>query len=161
MGFADGARESAQDWRELLLDLKSRGLTTAPQLAIADGGFGFSKALGEIWPMTQGQRCWVHKTANVLNKLPRARSRRQSAACRRSGWRRRGPRPWWRSTLSSKTTAEIRESRRLPGQRPGGVARLLRLSRRALETLENVETDRERCRHSARRHDPHERLPVE
>jgi putative transposase len=72
IGFTDGARESAQDWRELLLDLKARGLATAPQLAIADGGLGFWKALGEIWPMTQEQRCWVHKTANVLNKLPKS-----------------------------------------------------------------------------------------
>jgi putative transposase len=60
IGFTDGARESAQDWRELLLDLKRRGLTGAPQLAIADGGLGFWKALGEIWPTTREQRCWVH-----------------------------------------------------------------------------------------------------
>lgn len=72
IGFTDGARESAQDWRELLLDLKARGLATAPQLAVADGGLGFWKALGEIWPMTREQRCWVHKTANVLNKLPKS-----------------------------------------------------------------------------------------
>jgi putative transposase len=72
IGFTDGARESAQDWRELLLDLKRRGLTGAPQLAIADGGLGFWKALGEIWPTTREQRCWVHKTANVLNKLPKS-----------------------------------------------------------------------------------------
>ena len=72
IGFTDGARESAQDWRELLLDLKRRGLAGAPQLAIADGGLGFWKALGEIWPTTREQRCWVHKTANVLNKLPKS-----------------------------------------------------------------------------------------
>jgi putative transposase len=72
IGFTDGARESAQDWRELLLDLKRRGLTGAPQLAIADGGLGFWKALGEIWPTTREQRCWAHKTANVLNKLPKS-----------------------------------------------------------------------------------------
>lgn len=72
IGFTDGARESAQDWRELLLDLKRRGLTVPPKLAIADGGLGFWKALGEIWPTTRQQRCWVHKTANVLNKLPRS-----------------------------------------------------------------------------------------
>lgn len=71
VGFTDGLRESAQDWRELLLDLKRRGLAHAPELAIADGGLGFWKAVGEIWPKTVEQRCWVHKTANVLNKLPR------------------------------------------------------------------------------------------
>ena len=72
LGFTDGARESAQDWRELLLDLKSRGLAIAPKLAVADGALGFWKALGEVWPTTQEQRCWVHKTANILNKLPKS-----------------------------------------------------------------------------------------
>jgi putative transposase len=72
IGFTDGARESAQDWRELLLDLKRRGLSISPKLAVADGGLGFWKALGEIWPMCVEQRCWVHKTANVLNKLPKS-----------------------------------------------------------------------------------------
>ena len=72
LGFTDGARESAQDWRELLLDLKSRGLIIAPQIAVADGALGFWKALGEVWPTTQEQRCWVHKTANILNKLPKS-----------------------------------------------------------------------------------------
>ena len=72
LGFTDGARESAQDWRELLLDLKSRGLAIAPKLAIADGALGFWKAIGEVWPATRDQRCWVHKTANVLNKLPKS-----------------------------------------------------------------------------------------
>ena len=72
LGFTDGARESAQDWRELLLELKSRGLIIAPQIAVADGALGFWKALGEVWPTTQEQRCWVHKTANILNKLPKS-----------------------------------------------------------------------------------------
>ncbi len=72
IGFSDGARESAQDWRELLLDLKDRGLVAPPRLAIADGALGFWKAVGELWPTTAGQRCWVHKIANVLNKLPKS-----------------------------------------------------------------------------------------
>ena len=72
VGFADGLRESAQSWRDLLLDLKRRGLTMAPELAVADGALGFWKALGEVWPNTAEQRCWVHKTANVLNKLPKS-----------------------------------------------------------------------------------------
>lgn len=72
IGFTDGARESAHDWRELLFGLKRRGLTMAPELAVADGGLGFWKALGEVWPTTREQRCWVHKTANVLNKLPKS-----------------------------------------------------------------------------------------
>ena len=72
IGFTDGARESAQDWRELLLDLKHRGLAMPPRLAVADGALGFWKAVGELWPTTAEQRCWVHKMANVLNKLPKS-----------------------------------------------------------------------------------------
>ena len=72
IGFTDGTRESAHDWRVLLLDLKRRGLTIAPELAVADGALGFWKALGEVWPKTCEQRCWVHKTANVLAKLPKS-----------------------------------------------------------------------------------------
>src|SRR5260370_5922384 len=79
LGFTDGGRESAQDWGELLLDLKNRGLAVAPELAVAKpalakagGALGFWKALGELWPTTREQRCWVHKTANVLNKLPKS-----------------------------------------------------------------------------------------
>ena len=72
VGLIDGVRESAQSWRELLLDLKRCGLAVAPDLAIADGALGFWKAIEEVWPRTRSQRCWVHKTANVLNKLPKS-----------------------------------------------------------------------------------------
>jgi len=72
VGLADGLRESAQSWRDLLLDLKRRGLASGPQLAVGDGALGFWKALDEVWPNTPAQRCWVHKTANVLNKLPKS-----------------------------------------------------------------------------------------
>jgi transposase-like protein len=72
VGLVDGVRESAQSWRELLLDLKRRGLAVAPELAVADGALGFWQAIEEVWPNTRGQRCWVHKTANVLNKLPKS-----------------------------------------------------------------------------------------
>ena len=72
VGFTDGARESAHDWRELLLDLKRRGLDAQPELMIADGALGFWKAASEVWPKASEQRCWVHKTANVLAKLPKS-----------------------------------------------------------------------------------------
>src|SRR5213079_2912250 len=72
VGLIDGVRESAQSWRELLLDLKRRGLSMGPELAVADGALGFWQAVEEVWPQTRGQRCWVHKTANVLNKLPKS-----------------------------------------------------------------------------------------
>jgi len=67
-----GFRESELSWKQLLLDLKSRGLTTAPQLAIGDGALGFWKALSKVYDGTRRQRCWVHKTANVLNSLPKS-----------------------------------------------------------------------------------------
>jgi putative transposase len=72
VGLIDGVRESAQSWRELLLDLKRRGLAMGPELAVADGALGFWQAIEQVWPQTRGQRCWVHKTANVLNKLPKS-----------------------------------------------------------------------------------------
>jgi Transposase and inactivated derivatives len=69
VGFQVGVRESAQSWHELLVDIQARGLTIAPELAVADGALGFWKALEEVFPTTRHQRCWVHKTANVLNKV--------------------------------------------------------------------------------------------
>jgi transposase-like protein len=69
VGFQTGVRESAQSWRELLIDLKQRGLAIAPDLAVGDGALGFWKAIEEAFPSTRNQRCWVHKTANVLNKV--------------------------------------------------------------------------------------------
>lgn len=68
-----GYRESTTSWKELLLRLRDRGLTVAPELAIADGALGFWAALDEVFPSTKGQRCWVHKTANVLDKLPKSK----------------------------------------------------------------------------------------
>lgn len=68
VGFQVGVRESPQSWRELLVDVKRRGLKCAPEIAVGDGALGFWKALDEIFPGAKHQRCWVHKTANVLNK---------------------------------------------------------------------------------------------
>lgn len=69
IAISEGYRESEQSWRALLLACKERGLEVDPELAIADGALGFWKALPKIWPKTRGQRCWVHKTANVLDKI--------------------------------------------------------------------------------------------
>lgn len=71
IAVADGYRESDQSWRELLLDVKARGLEVEPSLAIGDGALGFWKAMRQVWDTTKEQRCWVHKTANVLDKLPK------------------------------------------------------------------------------------------
>ena len=72
LGFQVGVRESAQSWRELLVDLKARGLSAPPDLAVGDGALGFWKALDEVFPDTRHQRCWTHKMSNVLNKLPKS-----------------------------------------------------------------------------------------
>jgi transposase-like protein len=71
LSIEDGVRESTQSWREVLLALKHRGLEVAPKLAVGDGALGFWAALDEVYPETRQQRCWVHKTANVLNYLPK------------------------------------------------------------------------------------------
>jgi transposase-like protein len=72
IAIQDGHRESEQSWKELLLDVQARGLTIEPKLAIGDGALGFWKAVRQVWPETAEQRCWVHKTANVLDKLPKS-----------------------------------------------------------------------------------------
>jgi len=72
VGVWDGCRESEQSWKELLLDLKRRGLGDPPKIAVGDGALGFWKALAQVYPSTRPQRCWVHKTRNVLNKLPKS-----------------------------------------------------------------------------------------
>ncbi len=71
VSLTDGFRESEQSWKEVLLDLKRRGLAIDPRLAVGDGALGFWKALPQVYGETRIQRCWVHKTANVLNKLPK------------------------------------------------------------------------------------------
>jgi transposase-like protein len=71
IAVADGFRESEQSWKALLLDVKARGLSIDPKLATGDGALGFWKALPQVFPTTREQRCWVHKTANVLDKLPK------------------------------------------------------------------------------------------
>src|SRR5438094_897195 len=72
VGFQVGVRESAQSWRELLVDVKRRGLSIAPEIAVGDGALGFWRALDEVFPGTAHQRCWVHKTANILDKVPKS-----------------------------------------------------------------------------------------
>lgn len=71
LAIADGERESEHSWKAVLLDLKARGLTVPPKLAVADGAMGFWPALEQVWPACAKQRCWVHKTVNVLDKLPK------------------------------------------------------------------------------------------
>lgn len=72
LAVSDGFRESMQSWKELLLDVRSRGLKKAPRLAVCDGAMGFQAAAAEVWPETRIQRCWFHKSGNILDKLPKA-----------------------------------------------------------------------------------------
>ena len=80
IAIADGYQESEQAWLELLLDLRRRGLTTSPHLAIGDGALGFWKALPQVYGDTRQQRCWVHKTQNVLAKLPKSQQAKAKSA---------------------------------------------------------------------------------
>jgi transposase-like protein len=82
VGFQVGVRESAQSWRELLVDVKRHGLAIAPEIAVGDGALGFWRALGEVFPGTRHQRCWLHKTANILNKVPNSIQRAMKADLR-------------------------------------------------------------------------------
>jgi putative transposase len=82
VGFQVGVRESAQSWRELLVEVKRRGLALAPEIAVGDGALGFWKALDEVFPGTRHQRCWLHKSANLLNKVPKSVQRAMKADLR-------------------------------------------------------------------------------
>ena len=96
VGLADGIRESAQSWKELLLDLKRRGLTIAPQLAVADGALGFWKAIDEVWPKTRAATLLGAQDRECLEQAAQEpASKGQARTCRTSGWRRPGrtPRP--------------------------------------------------------------------
>jgi len=136
VGLTDGVRESAQSWRELLLDLKRCGLSIGPELAVADGALGFWQALEEVWPQTRSQRCWVHKTANVLNKLPKSQQPKAKRALQEI---------WMAETKKDALAAtrrlrrdlgrQVRQGGRVPDQGSRRTARLLRLPGRALEAL--------------------------
>jgi putative transposase len=80
IAISDGYRESEQSWRELLLDVKARGLEVEPSLAIGDGALGFWKAIRQVWDTTREQRCWVHKMANILDKMPKGAQPKAKAA---------------------------------------------------------------------------------
>ena len=72
LAIEDGVRESTQSWREVLLGMKQRGFTRPAKLAVGDGALGFWSALSEVYPQTRTQRCWMHKSGNVLNYLPKS-----------------------------------------------------------------------------------------
>jgi len=80
LAVQDGYRESEQSWKELLLDVRARGVVTDPEIAVGDGALGFWKALPQVWSQTRVQRCWCHKTANILNRLPKGEQPRAKDA---------------------------------------------------------------------------------
>ena len=142
VGFQTGVREGAQSWRELLIDIKQRGLEIAPDLAVGDGALGFWKAIDEVWPKTRAQRCWVHKTANVLNKLPKSLHAKAKRALQ-DIWMaetRRDAEAAFDGFIESygvkyeKAVECLSKDREL-------LLRLLRLSRRALETSAHNKPD--------------------
>jgi putative transposase len=146
LGFQVGVRESAQSWHELLIDLRARGLRIAPELAVADGALGFWKALDEVFPGTRHQRCWFHKTGNVLNKVAKSIQPAVKQDLREI---------WMAPDLKAAERAfDVFEKRRqvfrgcrVPDQGPRRPAGLLRLPRRALGPRAHHEPDRERLRH--------------
>ncbi len=87
IALEEGFRESTESWKALLLSLRDRGVK-APQLATGDGAMGFWAAMAEVFPTTRSQRCWFHKTVNVLNKLPKSQTNRAKSLYMRSGRRR-------------------------------------------------------------------------
>ncbi len=159
VGFTDGARESAQDWRDLLLDLKRRGLEVPPRLAIADGALGFWKAAGEVWPKTREQRCWVHRPRMCS---PSCRSQQPKA--------KRALHEIWMA--ETKAAAELAfdpfiesytpkyEGGRLPEQGSEHPTGVLRLPGRALE-IPAEPIPLKALRYRAPPHDPIEGLPVQ
>src|SRR6202045_1698784 len=160
VGFTDGARESAHDWRDLLLDLKRRGLDAPPRLVIADGALGFWKAAG----VAENARAALlgaqdRERARQDAEEPAAESQTRVAGDldgRNQGRRRAGVR-----RLHRELRAEIRQGGRLPGQGSRHAAGFLRLPGRALETLEDHQPHRKHLRHRAPPHHPIEGLPVE
>jgi Transposase, Mutator family len=160
VGFQTGVRESAQSWRELLIEIKRRGLEIAPDLAVGDGALGFWKAIEEVFPGTKHQRCWVHKTANVLNKVALSVQVNMKADLREI---------YGASTRAAAESAidvfadkwrQIREGCHLRDKGPGSSARFLRLPGRALGPSTHVKPDRERVRDSSSSDGAHEGIAV-
>jgi putative transposase len=149
VGFQVGVRESAQSWRELLVDVKRRGLLIAPEMAVGDGALGFWRALDEVFPGTAHQRCWVHKAANVLDKVPKSVQPAMKADLREIHGADPGGGRGGAGGLRRKVRGQVPPRPCLPDQGSGGAAGVLRLLSRALGPPAQLELDRERVRHGA------------
>ena len=160
LAMTDGFRESTQSWREVLLDLKRRGLKQDPKLAVGDGALGFWTALREVFATTQEQRCWVHKTMNVLNAMPKSVQAKAKAHLHDI---------WQAETRAEANAAfdffveylrrEMGQGGRQAGQGSRRAADLLRLPGRALEAYPDVKSDRKHVRHRAASHQANQGVP--
>lgn len=143
IAVSDGYRESEQSWTTHLLDCKARGLSVDPKLAIGDGALGFWKAVRRAWSTTVEQRCWVHMTVNVLDKVPKNLPPEAKSVLHGT---------WQADTKANATKAfdlfsdlpqgEISQADELPGQRQGCAARVLRFSGGALAAIPHDQPDR-------------------
>ena len=161
IAITDGYRESEQSWREVLLDLKRRGLGIGPELVTGDGALGFWKALRQVYGAAREQRCWVHKTGQYLEQATQgsAEQGQGSLAGYLDGRNQEGRGDRLRLLPGSLRT-EVRKGHGLPGQGPGRLAELLRLPRRALEACADDEPHREHLRHGSPSHLSDQGLPV-
>ena len=158
IAITDGYRESEQSWRELLLDVRHRGLTIDPELAIGDGGLGFWGAVRKVFPQTREQRCWVHKTANVLNTLPTG-VQPKAKAMLYDIWMAETQPAADRAfdTLPGHVCREVPSRDHVSRQGPGRALDLLRLSGRALDPHPDHEPGRVDIRHRPAPHEEDER----
>ena len=155
VGFQVGVRESAQSWRELLVDLKGRGLAIAPELAIGDGALGFWKALEEVFPAPGTSAAGCTRPPTCSNKVPKSVQAGGEGGPARD-LRRADPRGGRGGDrhLRREVRGQVRQGGRLPDQGPRGAAGLLRLPGRALGPPAHVQPDRERVRHRPAPHRP-------
>ena len=158
VAIGDGYRESSASWKEVLQDLKSRGLQSGPLLATGDGAMGFWAALEEVFPTTIAQRCWFHKMGNVMNALPPSQQARAKPICKRSGWAATRD-DAYRAFDRLITTREARYPKaveKLKKDRDSLLA--LRLSGRALAAHSHNQRHRIDVCHRASSHQPHTQL---
>ncbi len=147
VALADGFRESAESWADLLRDAKRRGMT-APVLAVGDGALGFWKAVRDVFPETAEQRCWWHKIGNVLAALPEVGPPGGEAGAGRDLQRRgQDPRPRRREGVRRRVRRQVAEGDREDHRRPRRAARVLRLPGRALDPPADHQPDRVDLRH--------------
>jgi putative transposase len=156
IALADGYRESAESWADLLRDCARRGMR-APVLAVGDGALGFWNGLREVFPQAREGRCWFHKTANVLGRAARVRApRREEGPGRNLGRRGQAACPRCGEGLRCRLRREVPQGRREDHRRRGGAAGLLRLPRRALGAPAHHEPDRVNLRHGQAPHQGHQ-----